>query len=76
MQHTLTLTLLTVNRCFPNMIGCVDGCHIRISPLKSEHGAYYNFTGVSLKMIVTRTILRIMFLTLTSQSTDFLRKQY
>ena len=30
-------------RRFPNIIGAIDGCHIRISPRKSECNAYYNF---------------------------------
>ena len=30
-------------RCFPNVIGCIDGCHIRIAAKKNERGPYYNF---------------------------------
>ena len=30
-------------RQFPNVIGAVDGCHIRISPKKSEIQSYRNF---------------------------------
>ena len=30
-------------RPFPNVIGAVDGCHIRISPNDDERNAYYNF---------------------------------
>ena len=30
-------------RKFPNIIGAIDGCHIRIAPRKSEKVAYYNF---------------------------------
>ena len=28
---------------FPNVIGAIDGCHIRISASASEKNAYYNF---------------------------------
>ena len=30
-------------RCFPNMIGCISGCHIRIAAKKNERGPYYNY---------------------------------
>ena len=30
-------------RCFPNVIGCIDGCHIRIAANKNERGPYYNY---------------------------------
>ena len=30
-------------RCFPNVIGCIDGCHIRIAAKKNERGPYYNY---------------------------------
>ena len=30
-------------RCFPNVIGCIDGCHIRIATKKNERGPYYNY---------------------------------
>ena len=30
-------------RQFPNIIGAIDGCHIRISPKKIERNAYHNF---------------------------------
>ena len=30
-------------RCFPNVIGCIDGCHIRIAAKKNEQGPYYNY---------------------------------
>ena len=31
------------NRNFPNVIGAIDGCHIRIAPRKSEQIMHYNF---------------------------------
>ena len=31
------------SRQFPNVIGAVDGCHIRISPNDDERTAYFNF---------------------------------
>ena len=30
-------------RQFPNVIGAIDGCHIRIAPSKSKKNAYFNF---------------------------------
>ena len=30
-------------RCFPNVSGCIDGCHIRIAAKKNERGLYYNY---------------------------------
>ena len=30
-------------RKFKNILGCVDGCHIMISPNKDEQVAYYNY---------------------------------
>ena len=33
----------TFSRQFPNVIGAVDGCHIRISPNDDERNAYFNF---------------------------------
>ena len=30
-------------RKFPNVIGAIDGCHIRISPNADERNAYFNF---------------------------------
>ena len=30
-------------RQFPNIIGAIDGCHIRISHAKNEAQAYYNY---------------------------------
>ena len=32
-----------VRRQFPNIIGAIDGCHIRISHSKDEAQAYYNY---------------------------------
>ena len=31
------------HRKFPNIIGAIDGCHIKISPKQEERVAYYNF---------------------------------
>ena len=28
---------------FPNIIGAIDGCHVRIQPRNSERTPYYNF---------------------------------
>ena len=33
----------SAKRQFPNVIGAIDGCHIRISPNKSEIQSYRNF---------------------------------
>ena len=30
-------------RKFPNIIGAIDGCHVRIQPKNSERTPYYNF---------------------------------
>ena len=35
--------VLLLCRKFPNIIGAIDGCHIRISPKHEERIAYYNF---------------------------------
>ena len=33
----------SIYSCFPNVIGCIDGCHVRIAPRKHERGPYFNF---------------------------------
>ena len=30
-------------RCFPSVIGCIEGCHIPIAAQKNERGPYYNY---------------------------------
>ena len=39
----MTSILYLHKRKFPNIIGAIDGCHIRISPRRNERNAYYNF---------------------------------